>query len=545
MFIGVDVGSSSARAVVVNADGPIGKPAVQAIKTWQPEPLFYEQSSEDIWDAVCRAVQLTLEYNRINPGDIEGIGFCATCSLVVLDSASQPISISKSGTGTNNVIKWCDHRAIKQAESINSTKHPVLQFVGGSVSAEMELPKILWLKENLPENYHRMEYMFDLPDYLTFRATGSLSRSFCTVVCKWNYVGHENSELPSGWNRSFLDTIGLGDLDGDKRLGVCILKPGQPVGKGLTSRAALELGGLRAATPVGTSLIDAHCGGIGMLGVGDECPLENRLALIAGTSICHMMVSKTPIQMTGIWGPYYSAMVPGWFCNEGGQSAGGELLRHIIETHPAYSKLDTPDTFGRLHEILKQEAISSDMPITWLSKDLHMTPDFNGNRSPFACPTMKGVVSGLDLQKDSISSLAILYLAALQSLAYGTKMIIDKANDSGYEIRCVIACGGLCVNNLFLQTLADVLQVPVVVPAQKEAVLVGAAILGAVASKSIGSIQDAMMSPNKPFEKFIPDTQNCNYHTVKYEIFTDLVLSNLKHVGMMSNLAPPSFCKNE
>ena len=75
---------------------------------------------------------------------------------------------------------------------------------------------------------------------------------------------------------------------------------------------------------MGVSIIDAHAGGIGCLGAkieGIELNAENfnkRLVLIGGTSSCHMAVSKDPCHVEGIWGPYYSAMIPGMWLNEGG-----------------------------------------------------------------------------------------------------------------------------------------------------------------------------------------------------------------------------------
>lgn len=75
-----------------------------------------------------------------------------------------------------NVVLWMDHRAQAEADFINSTKHKMLRYVGGKISLEMETPKMLWLKKNLPNSWKRAKLLFDLPDFLTWKATGSESR---------------------------------------------------------------------------------------------------------------------------------------------------------------------------------------------------------------------------------------------------------------------------------------------------------------------------------------------------------------------------------
>ena len=113
---------------------------------------------------------------NIETSQIKGIGFDATCSLVVLGANHEPISVSPTGNDQQNIIMWMDHRAAQETETINKTQHSVLKFVGGKVSLEMQLPKLLWLKTNSPQAWSKAKAFFDLPDYLTWRATGSEAR---------------------------------------------------------------------------------------------------------------------------------------------------------------------------------------------------------------------------------------------------------------------------------------------------------------------------------------------------------------------------------
>ena len=120
----------------------------------------------------------------------------------------------------------------------------------------MEIPKILWLKNHMkPERFSRCQF-FDFPDYLTYRATGSVVRSCCSLTCKCSYVPG------AGWNADFFEMIGLGEFvsSGYVQIGAgsgALLTAGEPVGEGLTKIAAEELG-LVQGTPVGSGIIDAY-----------------------------------------------------------------------------------------------------------------------------------------------------------------------------------------------------------------------------------------------------------------------------------------------
>ena len=175
-----------------------------------------------------------------------------------------------------------------EAAEINRTGHEVLECVGGQVSLEMQLPKLLWLKRHAAAScWARARHFFDLPDWLTYRATtcgtaSTPSRSLCSLVCKWNYWVRPSGNVV-GWDREFFSAAGLGDLAAEDwaRIGgeggTVVQCPGSAVGPGLSAAAAAELGGLAAGTPVGTSLIDAHAGMLGMLPAAGSEPLEGRL----------------------------------------------------------------------------------------------------------------------------------------------------------------------------------------------------------------------------------------------------------------------------
>uniref|UniRef100_A0A8C9P158 FGGY carbohydrate kinase domain containing n=1 Tax=Spermophilus dauricus TaxID=99837 RepID=A0A8C9P158_SPEDA len=453
-YVGVDVGTGSVRAALVDQRGVLLAFADQPIKKWEPQFNHHEQSSEDIWAACC----------------------------VV----------------TKNLRETC------------------------------------WDKAG---------HFFDLPDFLSWKATGVTARSLCSLVCKWTYSAEK------GWDDSFWKMIGLEDFVADNynKIGNQVLPPGTSLGSGLTPEAAKELG-LRPGVPVAASLIDAHAGGLGVIGAdvrghGLICegqPVTSRLAIICGTSSCHMGISKDPIFVPGVWGPYFSAMVPGFWLNEGGQSVTGKLIDYLVQGHPAFPELqaNATSTETRCQSIYAYlnshlDLIKKAEPVGFLTVDLHVWPDFHGNRSPLADLTLKGMVTGLKLSQD-LDDLAILYLATVQAIAFGTRFIIEAMEAAGHSISTLFLCGGLSKNPLFVQMHADITGMSVVLSQEVESVLVGAAILGACASGDFTSVQEAMARMSKVGKVVFPRLEDKKYYDKKYQVFLKLVEHQKEYSAIMS-----------
>jgi FGGY-family pentulose kinase len=316
-----------------------------------------------------------------------------------------------------------------------------------------------------------------LTDFLTFRATGALTRSACTVTCKWNYLGHARR-----WPQDFFDSVGLGALGGARfeRIGA----------------EAARAFGLAPGTPVGAGLIDAHAGAAGTMGAslgaegGDP---GKRVALILGASSCCMAVADEARFIPGVWGSHYSALTPGRWLTEGGQSAFGAAIDHLLRMSPAFAD---PARRSRGFEAMEREIVAragglSEAPR--LACDLHVPPDFLGNRSPFADPSARGAIVGLDLRDDEDGALS-LYVAGLCGLAQGLGQVIRSLEAGGYEFDTLVASGGAGGSALVRQIIADVTGKRVAAPETSEPVLLGAAMLGAVAAgrRTMGGAMAAM-----------------------------------------------------
>ena len=519
--IGVDVGTASARAGIFDLAGRMLASAKRDITLFHASGSIVEQSSSDIWNAVCEAVKEALLRSAVPADRVAGIGFDATCSLVVLGAGGKSLPVGPSEQAERDIIVWMDHRAVAQAQRINATGHEVLKYVGGRISPEMETPKLLWLLENKPAVFDAAWQFFDLTDFLTWRATGDLSRSTCTVTCKWTYLAHERR-----WDESYFRTIGLGVLADEafERIGRTVVDPGAPLGNGLTPQAASQLG-LHTGTPVAAGVIDAHAGGIGTVGADGQA--ESCLAYVFGTSSCTMTTTRRPVFVPGVWGPYFSAMLPDAWLNEGGQSVAGAAIEHLLAMHPAASeaRLRAEAAGQSLPEMLSTLAAQNadDLSGTvWCADGLHVVPEFLGNRAPLADPHARAIVAGLGMDSD-LNSLIALYVAGLCGIGYGLRQIIEAQAAAGAPIERVVISGGAGRSDLVRQLLADATGKPVLATRAEEPVMLGAAMLGGVAAGLFADLPSAMAGMSKISRTYTPATDRiAALHEARFRAFEKL-----------------------
>lgn len=317
----------------------------------------------------------------------------------------------------------------------------------------------------------------------------------------------------------------------------------------LSAKASQQLG-LPAGIAVGSGVIDAYAGWIGTVGAKvtlgadhmDDSSAKNdvsqaftRLAAVAGTSTCHLAMSKDPVFVPGVWGPYKDVLIPGYWMAEGGQSATGELLKYMLETHPAYSetvgsaKALGMNVYDFLNNRLDDMAQTINAPfIGYLTRHHFFYGDLWGNRSPIADPNMRGAIIGMSSDK-SADGLALVYYSVMEFIALQTRQIIETMNKSGHTILSIFMSGSQCQNDILMDLIATACDMPVLVPRYVNAAVVhGAAMLGAKAASAdaqghtepLWDIMDRMSKPgktvradNNPAKKKLLE--------VKYEVFLE------------------------
>ncbi|HMC46471.1 MAG TPA: FGGY-family carbohydrate kinase, partial [Caballeronia sp.] len=278
-------------------------------------------------------------------------------------------------------------------------------------------------------------------------------------------------------------------------------------------------------TPVATGVIDAHAGGIGTVGADGEA--ESNLGYVFGTSSCTMTTTRSPVFVPGVWGPYFSAMVPDAWLNEGGQSVAGAAIEQLLSMHPA-----TPDARHQAEQAgqslpvmlasLAAQAADSLSKTVLLAKGLHVVPEFLGNRAPLADPHARAVIAGLGMEND-LDSLVALYIAGICSIGYGLRQIIEAQAIAGAPIERVVISGGAGRLDLVRQLLADATGKPVLATQAEEPVLLGAAMLGSVAGGLFDDVRSAMTKMSHISKTYEPDAGDiAALHEARFRAFKQL-----------------------
>jgi FGGY-family pentulose kinase len=246
-------------------------------------------------------------------------------------------------------------------------------------------------------------------------------------------------------------------------------------------------------------------------------------------------MSADPVFVPGVWGPYRDVLIPDYWMAEGGQSATGELLKHVIETHPAYQQAlsiaesNKTNIYDYLNEHLKVMQSESSAPtISYLGRHLFFYGDLFGNRSPIADPRMAGSVIGLSSDK-SLNAMALYYYATMEFIALQTHQIIETMNQAGHSISSIFMSGSQCQNDILMRLMASACNMPVLIPQYVHAAVAhGAAMLGAKAASAdesgktddLWDIMDRMSKPGKAVHP-TEDQHEKELLKVKYKVFLE------------------------
>lgn len=528
--IGIDYGTDSCRALVVDsANGREAASAVCPYSRWKKglysdarsqryrqHPLDYTESLE----TAVRGAVAAIPADR--PGEICALAFDTTGSTPVLtDAAGTPLALLPHFAEEPDAmfVLWKDHTAIREAAEINAAARrsdpDYTHYSGGIYSAEWAWAKVLHILKTNPSVAEAAYAWVEHCDWMCALLTGNtrpeeVLRSRCAAGHKglWHAAW-------GGWPpAAFFDGLwpGLGCFA--ERMSPETHTAERYAGR-LCGEWAARLG-LPEGIPVAVGAIDAH---IGAVGAGIRPGVLTR---IMGTSTCDIVVcpaEKLDGAVRGICGQVDGSVLPGCVGMEAGQSAFGDVyawFRDLLMWPVRELLPERDDLSGEIIPRLGEQAAlvdpreSSVLALDWL----------NGRRTPDANPLLTGALTGLTLG----TSAPMIFRALVEATAYGSRAIAERFTGEGVEIRSILAIGGIAVKSPFvMQTLSDVLGMPIRVVGYAQTCALGAAMCAAVAAgihPTVGEAQAAMGV--REYVDYVPDPERHAYYERQYERYAAL-----------------------
>lgn len=550
--IGLDYGTDSVRAVLIDTEnGAELATSVSYYQRWKegkfckPEINQFRQHPLDHIEGLEKTISTVVKESGVVPENI--------VSICIDTTGSSPLPVNQEGIALSllpefsenpnaMMVLWKDHTSINEAEEINHLARnwggeDYTKFEGGIYSSEWFWAKILHINREdgkvKNEAYSWMEHC----DYITFLLSdhqdlATFKRSRCAAGHK--AMWHESwNGLPS---KDFLSQLDLSLAELRDRLYDKTYTSDEIAGN-LNKEWATKLG-LTTNTVIAVGTFDAHSGAVGAK------VEENTLIRIMGTSTCDIMVAPNEIigdkTVKGICGQVDGSVIPGLMGLEAGQSAFGDVLAwfkdilmwptqnilmnsHIIDENQ--KQLLKEELENNLIRNLTQEA--EKIP---LSESLPIALDWiNGRRTPDANQELKMTVNNLSLGTKAPH----IFKALVNAICFGSKKIVDRFEEEGIKIEKVIGIGGVARKSPFImQTLANVLNMPIVVAASDQAPALGAAVYAAVAAGIYPTVQEASQKMGSDFEaEYFPQAEKVEKYAEfmkQYQILADFTEDNIK-----------------
>lgn len=550
--IGLDYGTDSVRAVLIDTEnGSEITSSVSYYQRWRkgkfcnPSTNSFRQHPSDHIEGLEKTISEVVKESGIPAEQI--------VSICIDTTGSSPLPVTSDGTALALVpgfeenpnammVLWKDHTAIREAEEINTLAktwggEDYTKYEGGIYSSEWFWAKILHISRADAEVRNSAYTWMEHCDYLTYllsdhKDLATFKRSRCAAGHK--AMWHESwGGLPS---EEFLNRLdpSLGELRG--RLYRETYTSDEVAGY-LNEEWAAKTG-LTTKTIITVGTFDAHSGAVGAK------VEENALIRIMGTSTCDIMVASQEAigdtTVKGICGQVDGSVIPGLIGLEAGQSAFGDVLAWYkdILMWPVHQVMMQSEGISAEQKTKLAEEMEAGL-ISKLTLEAEKIPlsdavpialDWvNGRRTPDADQELKAAISQLSLGTKAPH----IFKALVNAICFGAKKIVDRFEEEGVKINKVIGIGGVARKSPFImQTLANVLDMPIAVAASDQTPALGAAVYAAVSAGIYPTVQEASMKMGSAFEaEYQPKAEEVQHYRElmqQYQKLADFVEYNTK-----------------
>lgn len=517
--IGIDFGTLSARAIILDAvtklevaEAVFEYPHGVMDKTLPGGGKLEAQSAlqhpRDYLEALTKLIKDLLFSSGLSAEDISAIGIDFTsCTILPVYADGTPLCFDEKFKDEPHayVKLWKHHGAQDEADAITriaeNRGEKWLDIYGGRISSEFLFPKILETLNKAPHVYNSAHTFIEAGDWLSFILTGKWTRSvsFAGYKAMWTADGGYPSKEYFAELDSRLENVFPEKLDPSVT----------PITEdaGRLNAYGASLLGLKEGTPLSLPVIDAQAG-IPALGVTKA----GEAVLILGTSGCLIWHEKERIDIPGLLGYCQGAMIPGYYTYEAGQASLGDAFDWFVKNCvPKHYADEAAEKGISIHKLLREKALTLDIgesgiiALDWL----------NGNRSLLCDSQLSGLILGITLTTKPEE----IYRALIEATAFSTRMIIDKAESCGSEIKKICASGGIALKDeMMMQIYADVIGKELRVSSAKQAGAYGSAIRASVSAGIYKDIFDAAEALAKPCAKiYYPDPKRRQAYEPLYE----------------------------
>lgn len=496
-WLGIDIGTGGSRALLVDEKGALKAACTAAHEDMKMErPLWAEQRPENWWDAAQEAIRGVLKQAGAKGKDVKAIGLSGQMhGLVLLDAANQVV---------RPALIWCDQRSQPQVDAINQAigKANVVAHTANPMLTGFTLPKLLWVRDNEPQNFERVKKFLLPKDYIRFMLTGE----HVTEVSDASGTGLLDV-VTRRWSREMVERL---KLDGGLLPG---LKESVEVTGAVTAAAAAATG-LKEGTPVVGGAGDQAASGIGNGIVGPgvaSCTL--------GTSgVVFAYLDRPQYDPQGRVHTFCHAVPGKWHVMGVTQGAGLSLQWFRNQLAP-----------GAEYDALTAEAATSPA----LSHGLLWLPYLMGERTPHLDSIARGAWIGLTAKH----SRADMLRAMLEGVSYSMKDCLRILENMNVEISTVRASGGGARSTFWRQMLADILGVSIATLENKEGSAYGAALLAMAGSGAFASIEEACANTVREADSMVPYPYTSAAYQRGYEVYSVLYPTLKPIYGLIHQLA--------
>lgn len=496
-LIGIDIGTTSARALIINEDGKVLASSTKDYPLYTPKPGWAEQNPEDWWKATAGAIKEVLSSSKVRVSDIACVGLSGQMHGSVF--------LDKDGNVIRPAILWNDQRTYPQCEKI----YEIFGYEGfiklsfNKALPGFTAPKILWLRDEEPENYKKI-YKILLPkDYIRFKLSGK----YVTEVS--DAAGTILMDIPK---RTWSDEI-LEGLDISKDLLPEVYESPEITSR--VNKEASRLTGLLEGTPIAGGGSDNAAGAVGS-GIVREGIISDSI----GTSGVVFATSNKPLYDSQGRVHSFIHAIPGkWHLTGVTLSAAGSLKWYYEAFGPS-KEIEKKFPSLKGYELLNRQAEK----VPPGSEGLIFLPYLSGERSPHGDPYARGVFFGISY----VHRQDHFVRAIMEGVAFSQLDCLSLMQEVGISSDKVVLFGGGAKSKIWRKIIADVLGLKIVTLNVEEGPAYGAALIAGAGCGVYSSVEEAVSKTIREVDEINPDSENVEKYRRLYKIYRSLY-SNLKN----------------